>query len=245
MADYDSATPLYDFLPNHWDDPERGALPLCWGIDPNLVETYPDIIQHVYATASGRDFFGADASAAGYMNPNRVSPEYLPLFVRHNRRFYNELDMTLSPMVLDWDEPSAAVKDAFAKFSPDGLATIVMDLHGTGGEPPRSHVWKGMPVTELINEACNFAGVEATAGIMDDAMRQRGTSPPSFHLFRIVWTSPGDIVRTIQALKNRRPDLAIEMVDPYTFFRLLKEHLHGSATETITRRPHRSSDSTQ
>ncbi|MBM3495230.1 MAG: hypothetical protein FJX72_13050, partial [Armatimonadetes bacterium] len=97
MADYDSATPLYEFLPKHWDDPARGRLPLCWGINPNLIETYPDIIRHVYATASPNDHFAADASAAGYMNPNRVRPEYLPLFVRHNRKYYRETDMTMSP----------------------------------------------------------------------------------------------------------------------------------------------------
>ena len=223
MADYDSATPLYDFLPRHWDDPMRGKLPLLWGINPNLLETYPDIIRYVYETASNNDFFGADASAAGYMNPNRVRPDSLPLFVRHNRRFYREADMTLSPMVLDWDQPTPAVKDAFRQFSPDGFATIVMDLHGTGGRLPEPHVWKGMPVIELINEACNFAGAEETASIMDQAMTRRGSSRPSFHLFRIVWTSPSQIAQTLDVLRRRRPDLVIEVVDPYTFFRLCKE----------------------
>ena len=68
--------------------------------------------------------------------------------------------MTIAPMVLDWDQPSPDVKDAFRQFSPDGFATIVMDLHGTGGKLPEPQVWKGMPVLELINNACNFAGTE-------------------------------------------------------------------------------------
>ncbi len=225
MADYDSATPLYEFLPKHWDDPARGNLPLCWGINPNLIETYPDVIRHVYETASPNDTFAADASAAGYMNPNRVRPEYLPLFVRHNRRFYREADMRMSPMVLDWDEPTDAVKDAFARFSPDGFAMIVMDLHGTGGKLPPMHVWKGMPVTELINDACNFAGVEETAATMSRAMDARGTKRPSFHFFRIVWTSPGDVEKSINRLKQIRPELDISVVAPATFFRLIKERL--------------------
>src|SRR5690606_16537646 len=37
MADYDSATPLYDFLPKHWNDSARGDIPLAWGINPNLI----------------------------------------------------------------------------------------------------------------------------------------------------------------------------------------------------------------
>ncbi len=225
MADYDSATPLYEFLPRLWDDPNRGRVPLCWGINPNLLETYPDVIAHVYRTASENDHFGADASAAGYMNPNRVPKEYLPLFVRHNRRFYREADMTMSPMVLDWDEPAADVKDAFAKFSPDGYATIVMDLHNKGGKLPQPQVWKGMTVTELINDACNFAGVEQTADILSNAITARGAKRPSFHFFRIVWTSPTDVANSLEALRKKRPDLDIEVLDPYTFFRLLKAHL--------------------
>jgi hypothetical protein len=97
------------------------------------------------------------------MNPNRIEKEYLPLFVRHNRHFFQQTDMTIAPMVLDWDEPSAEVKDAFARFSPDGFATIVMDLHQTGGQGPKPHLWKGMPVTNLINSTCNYSSPEQTA----------------------------------------------------------------------------------
>jgi hypothetical protein len=40
MSDYDSATPLYNFLPDFWSDKNRGKIPLAWGINPNLIETY-------------------------------------------------------------------------------------------------------------------------------------------------------------------------------------------------------------
>jgi len=228
MADYDSATPLYAFMPTHWDDEGRGKLPLCWGINPNLIETYPDIVTHLYRTATPNDHFAADASAAGYMNPNRIAPEHLPLFVRHNRRFYRECDMTMSPMVLDWDQPTDAVKDAFRQFSPDGYATIVMDLHQTGGRLPEPHVWKGMPVMELINEACNFAGVDQTAEIMSRAMDARGIRKPGFYFFRIVWTEPSKIIATLDALRTKRPDLDIEVLDPYTFFATFRAHQEAS-----------------
>jgi hypothetical protein len=224
MADYDSATPLYSFLPRHWDDPERGKLPLAWGINPNLIETYPDIFAHLYQTATPNDHFTADASAAGYMNPNRVLQENLPLFVGHNRRFFRETDMTMAPMVLDWDEPSAAVKDAFRQFAPDGLATIVMDLHGKGGKAPRPHVWKGMPVTELINDTCNFASPEQTAESMYARLKARPRDAPGFYLFRIVWVGPGQIRKSLEVLRARHPNLEWELVDPYSFFSLFKEY---------------------
>jgi hypothetical protein len=228
MADYDSATPLYEFMPKSWDDPVRGELPLCWGINPNLLETYPDIIAYLYETAKPNDVFAADASAAGYMNPNRVKPDQMPLFIAHNKRFYGMADMTMSPMVLDWDEPSAIVKDAFAQFSPDGFATIVMDMHGKGGKHPVDHAWKGMPVTMLRNDACNFASPEQGAGVMKAAILPSAPAgQPAFHFFRIVWTAPGEVAKSIALLKAGNPEWNIEVVNPYAYFSMLKRHLEN------------------
>jgi hypothetical protein len=224
MADYDSATPLYDFLPKHWSDPSRGKIPLAWGINPNLLETYPDVIEFFYRTATPNDFLTSDASAAGYMNPNRVRPENLPLFVKHNKAFFERADMTMAPMVLDWDQPTPAVKDAFTQFAPDGYATIVMDLHGTGGTTPQPHVWKGMPVTELINDTCNFASPKQTADAMYGAMQKRGNARPGFYFFRIVWTPPSSIIESLDTLRKEHPEIDFELVDPYTFFSLFKRH---------------------
>ncbi len=229
MADYDSTTPLYQFLPGHWDDPNRGKIPLAWGINPNLIESYPDLVTYLYETATDNDHFTADASAAGYMNPNRVQQEYLPLFIEHNARFFRETDMTMAPMVLDWDQPSDRVKDAFAQFAPDGLATIVMDLHAAGGGSPRPHVWNGMPVTNLINNACNFAGPEQTADILYQSLQDKPPGAPGFYFFRIVWVGPTQILATLDALRRKHPELAFEVVDPYTFFGLLRQTLSESS----------------
>ena len=231
MADYDSATPLYGFLPNHWHNPSRGKIPLAWGINPNLLETYPDLIAYFYSTASPADTFTADASAAGYMNPNRIRKEYLPLFVHHNQRFFHEADMTIAPMVLDQDQPSSDVKDAFRKFAPDGFATIVLDFHGNSGpqgsrgQLPDPQVWKGMPVLELINDAGNFAGTEQTADILSGTIKSRGNKTPGFYFFRAVWVNPTNIADVLAALHRKRPDLNFEVLDPNTFFALYKKSL--------------------
>jgi hypothetical protein len=223
MADYDSATPLYEFLPNHWHNEARGKLPLAWGINPNLRETYPDLFDYFYSTATPADTFTADASAAGYMNPNRIQNQYLPLFVKHNQRFFHEAGMDIAPMVLDWDEPSPPVKDAFCKFSPSGFATIVMDMHGNGGKNPAPQVWKGMPVMELLNNTCNFSSTEQTADIIARVVKERGNHTPGFYFFRIVWVNPKQISDTLDTLHRKHPDLNFELLDPHTFFALFKK----------------------
>lgn len=223
MADYDSATPLYDFLPDIWNNSGRGQLPLAWGINPNLVETYPDLLAYYYETATPADTFTADASAAGYMNPNRIRKESLPLFVRHNQRFFREADMTIAPMVLDRDQPSPDVKDAFQQFAPDGYATIVADVNGARGTYPAPQVWKGMPILELYNDACNSKQSGQIADAMAGVIKAHGQAVPGFHLFRTVWVAPSVINEAVAGLRNRLPNASVEVVGPRTLFDLFKQ----------------------
>ncbi len=223
MADYDSAYPLYNFYPKYWDDKTRGDLPLAWGINPNLIETYPDLISYFYETASPKDNFVADASAAGYFNPNRIQKKYLPLFVEHNLKFYKKTDMTISGMVLDWDQPTDDVKDAFTKFSPDGFATIVMDLHGGSGKHPDPHVWKGMPVTQLLNNI-DPNSPQNTADVINQMVKSRPKDQPGFFYFRSVWVSPTQVKECIDLFAKQHPEEQFEVADLYTFFDLFKQH---------------------
>lgn len=239
MADYDSAYTLYDFLPKFWDDPNRGKLPLVWGINPNLLETYPDIIAHFYDTMTPADSIQADAGAAGYINPSRIRPEYLPLFIRHNQAFFREADLTIAPMVLDWVAPSAAVKDAFRQFAPEGFGSLVWDMHNNTGERPAPHVWKGMPVVELINDANEFPGSEKTANLVAKAIEDRGNHRPGFYFFRIVWASPTQVIDMLAALRRQQPTLDFEVLDVHTFFALFKDFQDQQAKPVIKYESHR------
>jgi hypothetical protein len=229
MADYDSTTPLYEFMMNNiWNDPKRGNIPLLWGINPNLCETYPDIMQYIYSTRSSNDWFGADASCAGYFNPNRINNENMPLFIEHNKKFYEQWDMTISPMVLDTNEPSKAVKDAFSQFSPDGFATIVMNFHkGMESRSPDPQVWKGMPIMNLNNSACNDGSdPEKVAFNMSNSIPKTSDTTPRYYFFRIIWVGPSKVIEAVKRLKELRPDLDIEVLDPYNFFHYFKTTLN-------------------
>ena len=132
--------------------------------------------------------------------------------------------MTMAPMVLDWDEPSVAVKNAFTQFAPDGFATIVMDMHGTGGKPPKPHVWKGMPVLELFNHTCNYSSVEQSVASMHSVIGQEKSNESAFYFFRIVWVGPSVVLDVVDAYQATYPDQAIEVLDPYTFFAKAKRY---------------------
>jgi hypothetical protein len=117
------------------------------------------------------------------------------------------------------------VKDAFQQFAPDGFATIVDDQHGRGGRSPDRQVWKGMPILELLNDACNTKDSGGLAAVMANAIKGRGNPLPGFYLFRTVWVSPATITDALATLRRQHPNLNVEMVSPHTFFALFKASL--------------------
>ena len=229
MSDYDSATPLYDFLPKYWSDPNRGKIPLAWGINPSQLETYPDLIAYYYETATPADTFTADATCAGYINPNRIPKDSLQLFIRHNQKFFREADMSIAPMVLDQHQPSPDIKDAFQQFAPDGYATIVNTVLGGRADYPPPQVWKGMPIIELLNDTCNTKQPGEMAGIMGNVILSRGAAQPGFYFFRTDWVSPSTVIDAMNLLRSQHPELHCEIVGPREFFSLYKQSLEPPA----------------
>jgi len=229
MCDYDSTTPLYDFMYKHWDDPNRGKISLSWGINPNLIETYPDIIAYFYSTAiKDKDVFVADASAAGYFNPSRIQEKYWDMVVAHNRHFYNLTDMTMTPMVLDWEPLSDRVLDRLVEFSPDGLACIIMNFHPDGPKcPDKPKVHKGVMIDEMLNHICNGGPVDEIAKVLAAMMGGDTPDKPAFHYIRIVWQNPSYIIDLVEAAKKLRPDLDIRLTNTYEYFRLHKQFIQS------------------
>ena len=223
MADYDSAMPLYEFLPRYWHDAQRGRIPLAWGINPNLVETFPDLFAYFYGTATADDTFTADASAAGYMNPNRVRKEYLPLFVRHNRQFFRDADMTIAPMVLDWDQPSPEVKDAFRQFAARRLCDHRAGHARRRRETPRPADLERNAGYRVAQRHVQLQRPGQLASIIANAVNGRGKVLPGFYFFRTVWVGPTTIANAVRALRREHADMDFEVVGPQAFFALFKE----------------------
>ena len=90
---------------------------------------------------------------------------------------------------------------------------------------PDRQVWKGMPIIELLNDACNTKDSGQLAAIMANAIKSRGNVVPGFYLFRTVWVNPTTITDALGTLRREHPDLNVEMVSPHTFFALFKQSL--------------------
>ena len=227
MADYDSTYPLYRFLQDYWADPRRGELPLAWGINPNLLDTYPDIIEYYYETATPNDYFTSDASAAGYFNPSRVPDETWEIMLEHNIKYFERADMTIAPMILDQDRLDEQSLEMFSQFAPDGLATIIIDQHGQGGSQAPAAMYGDTP-TDRLDNSFNTSSVQAAVESLNGVVRygySRSDSSSSLSLIRCVWQTPSFICEVVEAYKTAHPNENVVVVDIYNYFHLLTQDL--------------------
>ena len=220
MGDYDSAAWLYNSLPEVWDDPARGAVPVGWAFNPVLQERFPTGLVYTRETATPNDLFIAGDSGAGYLNPGFLDgerkwsglPSGLAGWEALNRRLYARWDLSLTGFVIDGFAPAMkeAGRRAYARFSPAG----VVEQH----TPPQPQV-DGVPFLRMISDL-DRDQIEAS---LERIRKGAGTSVPSFSIFRtILWTSTN--LRDL-ATRLRASDPQVEIVDPYTLMLLAKHPL--------------------
>jgi hypothetical protein len=225
MGDYDSAAWLSRMTPSIWNDPARGMIPLMWPYNPNLSDRAPHVFDYVYRTRTKNDFFAAGDSGAGYLNPTfllepRVHsdlPSAMDVWVEHNLKYYNRFDLSITGFIINGHKPiTPEVQRAYALFSPDGVG------HNGGGKgvPPMEAGTVFHPHTADI--ALLAKDTDEAAGIIY-ANTQPGK--PQFHIFRSILCTPSFMVQLTERIKREHPEHNYEVVDPYTFFDLLKQHL--------------------
>lgn len=221
VGDYDAPSWLYKAVPAFFKDPARGTVPLGWAFDPNLSDRAPQALVYAYRHASTNDYFIAGDSGAGYLNvrglterPDSGLPGGLQAWVNHCKKYYEKWDMSITGFVLDGSAGAATAGDfaAYQSFSPNGV--------GTHFEPgPRLKA--GLPTcpeTDLPDSP--EAAVEA---IRSRAANLNGN--PGFLWARTILRSPKYYLDVSEILAKKYPDLSVEVVDPYTFFGLIKRDL--------------------
>ena len=77
----------------------------------------------------------------------------------------------------------------------------------------------------LLNQANEFPGPERTADIIATAIAENSGGLQGFYMFRIVWTSPTQILEMLAALRTRHPEIDFEVLDIGTFYRRAGERL--------------------
>lgn len=218
-GDYDAPSWLYKTVAAFFSDPQRGQVPLGWAFDPNLADRVPQAMAYAYLHATTNDFFIAGDSGAGYLNPRALTvrpdsklPPALELWTEHCARYYKRWDMSITGFMLDGSSGASTTEEfsAYKRFSHDGCGNH-FDLQ------PR--VISGVPT---IREWDMPDSAEATAAYMAQ-QATAATNGPCFLWARTILKSPSWHAEVSRHLREKHPQAPVVVVDPYTFFGLIKE----------------------
>ena len=218
VGDYDAPSWLYKAVPAFFRDPTRGQVPLGWAFDPSLADRAPQALAYAYRHATTNDFFISGDSGAGYLNPRALTvrpesglPSGLKAWTEHCRRYYERWDMSITGFILDGSGGASTDLEfgAYRSFSPDGA--------GTHFEPGAA-MHAGLPTcreTDLPDD------VDKAAEVLANAAREH-KDRPGFFWARSILRTPKWYADLSQRLAEKYPEAPVSVVDPYTFFGLIK-----------------------
>lgn len=218
VGDYDAPSWLYKAVPAFFRDPARGQTPLGWAFDPNLADRAPQALVYAYRHATTNDFFITGDSGAGYLNPRALTlrpdsqlPSGLDAWTAHCRSGFARWGMSITGFILDGSGgPSTDLEfAAYRSFSPDGAGTHFE-------RKPALH--DGLPTCpeqDLPNDVA-----KAAATIADVARARNGK--PAFLWARSILKTPRWYADLSRCLAEKHPEAEVVVVDPYTFFGLVR-----------------------
>lgn len=224
MGDYDSAAWLNSHIRLIWDDPRRGELPLAWGFNPNLSDRVPQVFEYIYRTKTINDVLVSGDSGAGYLNPTHLLeprvhsglPSGMEAWVAHNKMYYERFDLTMTGFLLNgYEFINEEVQKAYARFSPDGVITQEYDND--------LDVVDGTVFQQIFHNIGPYGTIRGAADVIYDSLGD--TDEPQFIVYRTILVTPSFLLDTLDLIRQERPELQLEVLDPYSFFQIKKQYV--------------------
>jgi len=228
VGDYDAASWLYQRIPDLWDDPNRGKIPLMWSISPIIGVRAPMALDYVRRTATANDYFVAADNGAGYLNPGALQysswitgeraisslPSGLSVWREHCKQYYKRWGLTITGFVIDgfavgMKRPEL---DCYESFSPNGVVWQKGAI---------TYLHHKMPVLRSDLDINDGDPVEAAKKIVHRIQER----PVPFHWFRNILKSPTWYLEVHNKLKKMNPK--IELLDAPMFFELYRIYLEN------------------
>jgi GxGYxYP putative glycoside hydrolase C-terminal domain len=96
-----------------WIQPERGSVPINWGVEPAIFERYSGLMEYFYKSATPNDYFFTAPAGWGYAHPNRMTPEMAKTYVNQTNKGFKLTDTDY--IDIWWIRHKGPVWDAFAR----------------------------------------------------------------------------------------------------------------------------------
>jgi hypothetical protein len=224
VGDYDCAAWLYQRIPDIWDDPNRGKIPMMWAISPVIAARAPMAMDYIRKTATENDYFVAADNGAGYCEPGMLQepreisglPSGLSAWEKHCTEYYKKWGLTVTGFIIPGNGPLLDEDglDTYEKFSPDGIVPLI----GTGAK-----LHNNMPVIYAARDIQFDDPIEAAKITVEHIHSRTEQGLPPFHWFRNILKTPTWYVQVYEEIK--RLDSNIELLDAPAFFELSRMYL--------------------
>ncbi len=215
-----------------WLDEARGKIPLAWGINPGLEEDIPGIMTYMVTTRTANDFLVGANSGAGYVNPQAISRRYRGQWLTRSGDYYDKYGITIQGFVLNgrgYDLPLDWLR-RFARLTSDGI--ISPDYETPQDQWPL--LVEGTPYTAMIRDTLGDSVPTSAQNIHKAYQDNIFNARPPFIAVRSSFQSPTFLHQVYVEIQANDRDNQITtpigtplhpnymLVDPYTFFSLLR-----------------------
>lgn len=239
VGDYDIVHPTHTLLANYssapWVDEKRGDIPLAWGLNPGMVAEIPGIMSYLYATKTENDFIVGTNSGAGYINPDGPSKMAFLRWLQRTHYYYDTYGYDIMGFLINGNGAAMSQRriDAFTYITPVGILSIDIQT-----DEPWPRFQNGVPLSTIPILA--FGGTpDSSADLVHQIYRRdvlEGGRPP-FLVFRSTFLSTSFLWEVRERLQAHEAEGRVvdnqgnviqpnyTVVDPYTFFFLLRRQL--------------------
>jgi len=224
---FQSSAMLYQAVPFLWNDLFRGEIPLAWAISPLLSERVPHIFDYLYETKTSNDYFVSGSEGAGMCYINRFTPPNRPAELGNALPYWNEFSKDLyrrfdlhTTVAADLHREAqntmftTALQTEFLSFSPQGVATLKPFQQPLAGR-----------LVPFIRETAQFHHKMVPLDqAVETILRASAKDQPTFQVYRFNLANPTALVQLYQRLQASSSQFPYELVDPFTFFYLLRRY---------------------
>ena len=227
VGDYDCAAWLYQRIPDIWDDPNRGEIPMMWAISPVIAARAPMAMDYIRKTATENDYFVAADNGAGYCEPGMLQepreisglPSGLPAWENHCAEYYKRWGLTVTGFIIPGNGPllNEDGLNTYEKFSPNGIVPLI----GSGAK-----LHNNMPIIYAARDIQFDDPIEAARVTVAHVHSRNEQGLLPFHWFRNILKTPTWYLEVYEEIKRLDPN--IELLAAPEFFELLRKHLKNN-----------------
>jgi len=217
MSDGDNVQYMEHKMKQHWDNPDRGSVPIGWTVSPASLDVAPALLDYYYDTATANDCLISGPSGVGYTYPNYWPNQTgLDNFVRMTEDYNNRAGLRV---ITIWNTITGGINnnvgESFANYAPSLLGLTAMN--GPGGQ---IDIYSNKLPSQRLNATYCYDFASLQMETNNAVANWNGTSPR----FVSIQCEPWDVTPTMIKSVANSLNSNVQVVRTDTYFQLMREY---------------------